>query len=121
NSDKILLICENDFLNLKDFIYSKLLVKGKSALCSLDYEKNSKILESFKKNDVILILGDTLSKNNKNLLENYRESGVNTIFIGERLKSEDRNLLDIDLDINLPILEDFFIYSLLIGGILKFI
>lgn len=121
NSDRILLICENDFLNLKDFVYSQLLVKSKSVLLSLDYEKNSKILESFKKDDVILVLGDVISKNTKNLLENHKENGLNTIFIGERLKSEERTLLDVDLDINLAISENFFVYSLIISGVLNFI
>lgn len=121
NSDKILLICENDFLNLKDFVYSKLLLKGKNVLLSLDYEKNFKILENFKKDDVVLILGETVSKNNRNLLETYKINGLNTIFIGRKLKNEERYLLDIDLDINMPISEDFFLYSLLIGGILHFI
>lgn len=121
NSDKILLICENDFLNLKDFVYSKLLLKGKNVLLSLDYEKNFKILENFKKDDVVLILGETVSKNNRNLLETYKINGLNTIFIGRKLKNEERHLLDIDLDINMPTSEDFFLYSLLIGGILHFI
>ena len=115
------LICENDFLNLKDFVYSKLLLKGKNVLLSLDYEKNFKILENFKKDDVVLILGETVSKNNRNLLETYKINGLNTIFIGRKLKNEERHLLDIDLDINMPISEDFFLYSLLIGGILHFI
>lgn len=121
NSNKILLICEKDFLGLKDFIYSNLLIKGKCALLNLDYEKNCKILDNFKKDDVIFFLGDTLSKNNKKLLETYKENGLNTIFIGETLRNEERNLLDVDLDINLKISEDFFIYSLLISGIFHFI
>lgn len=121
NSDRVLLICEGDFLNLKDFIYSRLLMKGKATLLSLDYEKNLKILESFKKNDVVLLLGNTISKECKKLLETYKDSGLNTIFIGERLKSEDRNLLDVDLDISLEISENFFLYSLLVGGILSFV
>ena len=121
NSDKVLLICEDDFFNLKDFVYSKLLVKGKAVLLGLDYEKNFKILENFKKDDVVLLLGDTISKDCKKLLETYKDSGLSVIFIGERLRSEDRNLLDIDLDISLGMSENFFLYSLLIGGILSFI
>ena len=96
-------------------------MKGKATLLSLDYEKNLKILESFKKNDVVLLLGNTISKECKKLLETYKDSGLNTIFIGERLKSEDRNLLDVDLDISLEISENFFLYSLLVGGILSFV
>lgn len=121
NSNKILLICEKDFINLKEFIYSTLLIKGKNILLSFDYEKNCKILENFKKDDVILILGDTISQTNRKLLEFYKDKGINIIFIGKRIKNEDRTLLDINLDINMEISEDFFIYSLLINNILHFI
>lgn len=121
NSDKILLICENDFLNLERFIYSKLLIKGKNVILSLDNEKSCKSLKTFRKDDVILILADTISKNKRFILEEYNDKKLNIIFIGERLKNEDKNMIDVDLDINLSMNENFFIYSLLIESILQFV
>lgn len=121
NSDKIMLICEGDFFNLERFIYSKLLVAGKSIFLNLGEESSFKVLQNFKKDDVVMILSETISKPVKNLLENYKEAGLNTIFIGERLKNDDRIFLDIDLDLRISIEGSYFLYSLLIENLLNLI
>lgn len=121
NSNKIMLICEGEFLNLERFVYSKILLTGKNVSLNLGEENNFKILQNFKKDDMVIVLSETISKTVKNLLENNKETGLNTIFIGERLKNDDRVLLDVDLDIHISIKESYFIYSLLIENILSLI
>lgn len=121
NSDKILLICENKFLNLERFIYSKILATGKNIILNLGEESSLKALEAFKKDDVVIVLSETISKSVRNLFESNKGIGLNTIFIGERLKNDDRALLDVDLDLHLSIDDGYFIYSLLLESILNLI
>lgn len=121
NSDKIMLICENKFLNLERFIYSKILATGKNIILNLGEESSLKALEAFKKDDVVIVLSETISKSVRNLFENNKEIGLNTIFIGERLKNDDRALLDVDLDLHLSIDDGYFIYSLILENILNLI
>ena len=121
NSDKILLICENKFLNLERFIYSKILATGKNIILNLGEESSLKALEAFKKDDVVIVLSETISKSVRNLFESNKGVGLNTIFIGERLKNDDRALLDVDLDLHLSIDDGYFIYSLLLESILNLI
>lgn len=121
NANKIMLICEEEFLNFERFVYSKLLIAGKNLFLNLGEENNLKILETFKKDDAIIVFSETISKQVRNLLESNKDIGLNTIFIGERLKSDDRALLDIDLDIHISIKESYFIYFLIIENILNLI
>ncbi|MGL5190417.1 MurR/RpiR family transcriptional regulator [Cetobacterium sp.] len=121
NSNKIFLLLEDDFFNLERFLYQKLLLGGKNAIKSLNNESNFKILEKFEKDDVIFILAKNLSEENLKLLERFKTNGLNYIFIGENLKTESRNILDVDLDLNIDISENLFMYVFLLEGILKFI
>lgn len=118
NSNKIMLITESDFSYFEKFIYSKLLQSGKNVFLDLGVENNNKVLKNFEKDDVVFIIGKKLSKDIKEILENYKDIGLNTIFIGESLKAEDRCFLDVDLDLSLEVAENFYIYSLLFENIL---
>ncbi|MGL4254658.1 MAG: MurR/RpiR family transcriptional regulator [Fusobacteriaceae bacterium] len=121
NSNKILLLLEDDFLNLERYLYQKLLLCGKNVIKSLNVESNLKILESFEKDDVILILAKNLSSQNLEILEKFKLKGLNYIFIGENLKAESRNILDIDLDLSVEVSEKLSMYIFLLEGILKFV
>ena len=102
NANKIMIICEGEFLNL-------------------DEESSLKILETFKKNDVIIVLSETVSEQVKRLYEVYKNNILNVIFIGERLKSEDRVFLDVDLDIHLSLKDNYTIYLLILENILNLV
>ncbi|MGL6064267.1 MAG: MurR/RpiR family transcriptional regulator [Fusobacteriaceae bacterium] len=121
NSNKIMLITESSFKNLERFLYSKLLLSNKNITLNTESEITMKVLENFKKNDVVLILSKNLSKKNFNMLEEFKHLGLNYIFIGENLKSDDRVVLDVDLDLSIDVNENFWIYIFLLESILKFI
>lgn len=121
NANKIMIICEGEFLNFERFIYSKLLITGKNVFLNLDEESSLKILETFKKNDVIIVLSETVSEQVKRLYEVYKNNILNVIFIGERLKSEDRVFLDVDLDIHLSLKDNYTIYLLILENILNLV
>ncbi|MGL4868160.1 MAG: MurR/RpiR family transcriptional regulator [Cetobacterium sp.] len=121
NSDKIMLITEDGFINLERFIYSKLLASGKNILLGTSGEINLKVLEGFKSSDSIFIVAKTLSKENLELLERYKPNGLNYIFIGENLKNDSRGILDVDLDLSIDVSENLFMYVFLIEAILKFV
>lgn len=121
NSNKIFLLLEDDFLNLERYLYQKLLLCSKNVIKSLNVETNLKILESFEKDDVILILAKNLSNQNLELLKKFKLKGLNYIFIGENLKTESRSILDIDLDLSVDVSDKLSIYLFILEGILKFI
>ncbi|MCQ8212076.1 hypothetical protein NON08_06000 [Cetobacterium somerae] len=121
NSDRVMLICEGEFLNLERFVYSKLLTTGKNIFLNLGEESSLKVIETFKKDDVVLVLSGTISKSVRNIFESNKDKGLNTIFIGERLKNDDRALLDVDLDLQLSIEDSYFIYALILENILNLI
>lgn len=121
NSDRVMLICEGEFLNLERFVYSKLLTTGKNIFLNLGEESSLKVIETFKKDDVVIVLSGTISKSVRNIFESNKDKGLNTIFIGERLKNDDRALLDVDLDLQLSIEDSYFIYALILENILNLI
>ncbi|MGL6100793.1 MAG: MurR/RpiR family transcriptional regulator [Fusobacteriaceae bacterium] len=121
NSDKIMFITESDFKNLERFVYSKLILVNKNVFLDTDTNITSKVLENFKKNDVVLILAKNLSRSNLEMLQKFKPFGLNYIYIGENLKTDDRSILDIDLDLNIDISENLSIYTFLLEAILKFV
>lgn len=120
-SEKIILICEKDFSFLEKYIYSKLALKGKSIFLNLGDENNYELLKKFKENDIIFFLGLELSKNMRDIILQFKEKEINTIFIGENQGEEDETLLEASIYLNCSIVENFFIYALLIENILNLI